>query len=296
MNPLDLILNPDFRSNYHTHTLYCDGEDRPAALAAEAFARGFRALGFSGHEWSEPDYDYAMTAENEARYRTEIRDLQAQYAGRMEIFCGAERDYFSPRREEAFDYLIGSCHHLEKGGVIIDIDNTPELFAAGIREQFAGDGMELARAYFRQEAGVLRQTGAGIVGHFDIVTKFNGPGLDDEKGLWFDERDPVYRRAALEAVHEIVETFVAEKRCQPARDGAEPALIKAALAAGKPIFEVNTGAMARGRRKVPYPAPFILAELVRMEVPLLLSSDCHQKELLTYGFPEAVRFILDAAH
>ena len=54
------------RSNFHTHTRYCDGKDSPAELAEAAFALGFRALGFSGHSFTPFD-PYGMTPENAAR-------------------------------------------------------------------------------------------------------------------------------------------------------------------------------------------------------------------------------------
>ena len=84
------------RSNFHTHTLYCDGSDTPAALAEAAFALGFAALGFTGH--SNTGFDpCGMTPEGQAHYRAEIAALREAYRGRMEIYCGVEQDYFSGR-------------------------------------------------------------------------------------------------------------------------------------------------------------------------------------------------------
>ena len=37
------------RSNFHTHTQYCDGKDTVFAVAAAAAEPGLTALGFSGH-------------------------------------------------------------------------------------------------------------------------------------------------------------------------------------------------------------------------------------------------------
>ena len=36
-------------SNFHTHTILCDGKDEPEALVQEALRLGCPALGFSGH-------------------------------------------------------------------------------------------------------------------------------------------------------------------------------------------------------------------------------------------------------
>ena len=55
----------------------------------------------------------------------------------------------------------------------------------------------------------------------------------------------------------------------------------------KPIIEINTGAMARGYRSVPYPAAFILRELAKSDCSVILGSDCHDKEQLNFGFKKA---------
>ena len=48
------------------------------------------------------------------------------------------------------------------------------------------------------------------------------------------------------------------------------------------LFELNTGAIARGYRKTPYPGDFLLRELIRRGAGLLLSSDCHDRRFLLY--------------
>lgn len=40
---------------------------------------------------------------------------------------------------------------------------------------------------------------------------------------------------------------------------------------------MNTGAIARGYRTTPYPAPFILKELKNLGCGIIISSDCHDK-------------------
>ena len=45
--------------------------------------------------------------------------------------------------------------------------------------------------------------------------------------------------------------------------------------------------MARGLRSGPYPAPFLVEALQKRGKKLLLSSDCHKKEALLFGFEQA---------
>ena len=56
------------------------------------------------------------------------------------------------------------------------------------------------------------------------------------------------------------------------------------------IFEVNTGAIARGYRTTPYPAPFLLKEWKAIGGEIVISSDCHDKAFLNYRFNEAVEY------
>ena len=52
------------------------------------------------------------------------------------------------------------------------------------------------------------------------------------------------------------------------------------------IFEVNSGALARGIPNRIYPARFLLREIRRLGGQVVLSSDAHRAEHLTFAFPE----------
>ena len=77
-------------ANYHTHTRLCDGTNTPAEMAAAAYRKGFAALGFSGH--MDPSVHMNWTA-----YCDQIRALQTDYAGKMDILLGVELDQVWPR-------------------------------------------------------------------------------------------------------------------------------------------------------------------------------------------------------
>lgn len=47
-----------------------------------------------------------------------------------------------------------------------------------------------------------------------------------------------------------------------------------ALCGKMKLFEINTGAIKRGFRKVPYPHPRIIRELGRLGFGVVISSDC----------------------
>ena len=57
------------------------------------------------------------------------------------------------------------------------------------------------------------------------------------------------------------------------------------------VFEVNTGAIARGYRKSPYPAPFLLKEMKNLGCTVVLTSDCHDKNFLDCYYAESLAYI-----
>ena len=250
------ILNRDCDYNLHTHTCYCDGKGTPAEIAVEARKLGFRMLGFSGHEYAPHDLDACMSPESTKQYNLEIEELKSLYQGVMEIHRGIERGYFGGPNGYTYDYVIGSVHYVQKNGVFICVDDTPEILAEGVEKHYGGDWMAMVEDYYALVGDVRRKTGADIIGHLDLVTKFN------HDNRFFDENSTRYKKAALRAV--------------------------AALAKDRPIFEINTGGMARGYRDRPYPADFILEEISRLGCPVILSSDCHDGRSLDFGFREVI--------
>lgn len=242
------------KANFHTHTTYCDGKCTAAEMARAAYEKGFTALGFSGHSYTAFDESYCMSKEGVKNYLTELAELKAAYGGKMEIYAGVEQDYYSEESTAPFDYAIGSVHYLCCDGQYYDVDESSEKMEKVIREHFGGDGLKYAAAYFAVAADVVRKTGADMIGHFDLVTKFN------EGNRLFDTESRAYRFAALEAMEALLET-------------------------GKP-FEINTGAMYRGLRTEPYPSLYLLKELRARGGKILLSSDSHDTASLGYGFAE----------
>ena len=234
-------------NNYHTHTRYCDGKDSPEELVLEAIRLGCGELGFSGHSYVPFD-DCCMTVEGTEDYKREIRALREKYAGQIKILLGVEQDYYSPMPTDDYDYVIGSVHYVLKDGEYLPVDLSREAQIALVREHYDGDFYAFVEDYYALVGDIYEKTGCNIVGHFDLITKFN------EDGSLFDTAHPRCRAAAMNALERL---------------SVEPVL-----------FEINTGAIARGYRTTPYPEPFLLEELRRRGTPLILSSDCHDRRFL----------------
>lgn len=245
------------RADFHVHTTFCDGAATPREMAEAALSAGLTALGFSGHSFVPFDLSCGMDAETAACYRAEIHALRGEYAGRLPIFCGVEKDVYGDADTAPYDYVIGSGHYVPlPGGGFSPVDVSPAESEAAIREAFSGDAYRYAAAYYEGLAArLLAEPHVDIVGHFDLVAKFN------EGGRLFSESDPRYRSAALDALD-----AVAKKHLR---------------------FEINTGAMSRGWRSAPYPAPFLLKRLRALSGRIVLSSDSHSAAALLYGFREA---------
>lgn len=250
--------------NLHTHTTFCDGKNTPEEMARAAAALKMDSLGFSGHAPMDGPTDWTMTAQTVPRYRAEVKRLRRVYAGRLEIFLGLEQDYFSPPPAGEWDYLIGSVHQVRKDGAALWADESEAVLRRNVEQYYGGDWYSFAEDYFRLVGGVAEKTGCQIVGHFDLITKFN------EGDRLFDTGHPRYSSAALEALDR--------------------------LAGRNVIFEINTGAISRGYRTAPYPAPALLRAMRERNLPICITSDCHSSDTLLCAFSQAEQAARDCGY
>ena len=243
--------------NLHTHTSFCDGRNSPEEIIHEAIRLGMDSLGFSSHApCPVPEDSAGMKPDDVPAYRAEILRLREKYAGRLNIFLGLERDFFFFPDGDGWDYVIGSVHYVEKEGRALPVDYLPEEFSRTVFQYYGGDYYAFAEDYYRLVGGIAERTGCQIVGHFDLITKFN------EGDKLFDTSHPRYVNAALGALERLAGRDV--------------------------IFEINTGAMSRGYRREPYPAPALLRAMRDMGLPICITSDSHSAGTLLHAFPQAV--------
>ncbi len=244
------------KSNLHTHTTFCDGRHTAEEVVLSAIQMGMNTLGFSEHSSCVED-EYGMNTEQEVAYRKEILRLRSVYKEQLHILLGIEQDIDSPAIEYPYDYIIGSVHLLEKDGVVFPVDSSAKILLEDVQQLYGGDFYSLLRHYYEVEAQVIERTHCDIVGHFDLITKFN------EGGALFDESDPRYRKCALDALDVLLE-----------QDG---------------LFEINTGAISRGYRKTPYPSPMLLHRIAEKRGRITLSADAHHKDFLLCEFEPALQ-------
>ncbi len=248
------------RSNLHTHTIYCDGENTPEEMVLAALSKGFRSLGFSEHAPIVLPEECGMITTDLTQYVKDVKEVKEKYKGRIDIFLGIENDAFCTQLKDGFDYTIGSVHVMSENGSVYCLDDKAEITQACIDEAFGGDAMALAKRYYREVMRNVEENRPDIVGHFDVITKFQ------DSTYIFDTESKQYRNIALEA------------------------LDYAAEFGG--IFEVNTGAISRGYRKTPYPGSFILQRLKELGAPITISADAHSTDAIDCFFPETVELLI----
>lgn len=251
-------------SDFHVHTEYCDGLSTIEETVAEANRKHMESIGFSSHSFMPFDTSYCMTPEKETEYAKKVASVSQSNIGGIEIYLGLERDFYSPNLLRTLggynlDYVIGSVHYIRAGGRYIPIDENESVTKKCIDEIFACDANSYAQRYFETVAQLAERSDVDIVGHFDLVTKFN------RANKFFDEDSKIYKESALEALH-----------CFKGKDK---------------IIEINTGAVSRGYRDKPYPSEFILKEANSIGIRFILSSDSHNCKNLCFGFGECEQLL-----
>ena len=247
-----------YSQNLHTHSTFCDGKNDIESTVLKALEIGFTSIGFSGHSHCEYiKSSSSMSRENTLVYKKEIARLKEKYKDRIEIFCGLEFDQYSDDDKKGYEYIIGANHYLKLGSEFVGFDRDAKTVKFIIDEYFGGDGLKFAKEYYYQLAELPKYGKFDIVGHFDLISK------NCEIFPLFDESSDKYKKYALDCLYALKEKIH--------------------------IFEINTGAMARGCRTTPYPRSIILEEMVKAGVSFTIGSDCHDNEFLSYGFSDALK-------
>ena len=203
----------------HTHTTFDHGKHTPEEMVKKAIELKMDLLGLAVHSPGRAGETWTATKEGLAKFLKEMKRLKKVYDPKIWLLAGIEADYHSDGPWKGFDYVIGSVHWLEYDCKLYPVDQSKEALCE-IADRFeGGDLIAVAEKYYRTVGDVVRKTGCDVIGHFDLITKFN------ENGVLFNENDPRYVSAWQMAAKKLLKT-------------------------GKP-FEINTGAMSRGYRTLP---------------------------------------------
>ena len=203
-------------------------------MVESAINKGFSYIGFSGHSPTNHDLRYCMRFEDEGKYFAEVNALKEEYKDKIRILCGIELDFASTGSDFAYDYTISSTHYIKAGDRLVDVDESKEIQQKVIDDFYGGDPYAYAEEYYKTVAKLR----GDIIGHFDLLTKF------DRNNDIFTPKEERYKKAALSALDELL--------------------------AEKQVLEVNTGAMSRRYKDMPYPDRWILEEIKKRDGKVII--------------------------
>ena len=237
--------------NYHTHTVFCDGKNTAEEMVLSAIEKDMAEIGFSVHAPLPFKETWDIKMEKMPEYISTLKLLREKYKDQIKIYIGIEQDYYSEGSTDEFDYVIGSVHYIYKDGAYLPLDLSPEATKENIVKYYDGDALAYCEDYYKLVKDVYNKTKCQIIGHFDMITKFN------ERMPMIDTNHPRYKAAAVDAIAELVKT---------------PA-----------IFEINTGAISRGYRTTPYPSDYLLDIMAESGKPFVINSDSHSVDSIDFG-------------
>ena len=262
--------------NYHTHSRYCDGKGELREYVEYALSRGFVSLGFSGHAPVPFPSTFAIKDDEYINYCNEVRQLQQEYKGRIDIKLGLEIDYipglqedFKPLVEKGgLDYVIGGVHLLTNPA---DVDSLrhmlteqserddvrkqipyklwfidgprQETYDNGLHHIFHDDIRAGVKAYFNQQCSMIEQNHPTIVAHPDKIVMHN-------RERYFKSDEKWYRDLLFETLH-----LIKESGC---------------------ICEINTRGLYKGRHIDYYPSKEAIRYMNSLNIPVLVGTDAHQ--------------------
>ena len=262
MNPTKL------RTNYHTHSTYCDGKEPLSRFVETACSLGYDQLGFSSHSPVPFENDFGIHEENIPLYTSEIDNLQQQHPD-IQLFKGLECD-FIPGMTQPFsyyqkkyhlDYVIGGIHLVRapNSNSIWFIDGPKrEIYDQGLIRLFDGNIRKAVTQFWEQTFEMIETQHFDIIAHFDKIKMHN-------QDRYFTEDEPWY----IQLVDHCIELIHRQHL----------------------IVEINTRGIYKGRCPDYYPSDYALRQISERDIPMVVSTDAHLSEELPLGADAAIHHI-----
>ncbi len=246
-----------FKSNLHTHTMYCDGSNTVEEMVAAAALKGYESIGFCEHAFVDFDEDFSMSVNTTKKYINEVNSIKNAFDGFLDIFLGCEYDYYSSNTNLSnFDFVVGGVHYAQVNDGFICFDETEGAIVRNVKNYFNGDFYAYCKQYYRLVCELADKVDFDVMTHFDLVTKFN---FDDK---YFDESDERYLFPAIEAAEHLIKKSV--------------------------VFEIDTGGMCKKCKKNPYTDMMILSAIKNFGGRVTIASDAHSVKELGFNFDVAM--------
>jgi histidinol-phosphatase (PHP family) len=239
--------------DYHVHTYLCrHALGEPRDYVDVALKKGLKEIGIADHFPLElmgitPKAKVSMDADELELYFRMVRE--ASRTGGITVKTGIELDYAPGKMEKLatvlkdypFDYIIGSVHFMG------DWDFT-HPYSAGEFEKRPIE--EVYEQYFTLVCGACRSGLIDIIGHIDVVKKFNYRPSEKFLQPWYEKLAKLLRETGV-------------------------------------CLELNTSGLDMPAGEF-YPAPALLSRCIDEGVNIVLGSDAHTPEDVGRHFPLAM--------
>lgn len=250
-------------TNYHTHSLYCDGKDPLPAYVEKAEALHFTQLGFSSHAYV-PNTDFGISYENLPLYCEEIDKLQKKTDVMLlkglecDFIPGISTSFDKLRHDYRLDYVIGGVHLVRppQSDRLWFIDGREvKIYDDGLKELFGGNVKAAVTSFWEQTFEMLETEHLDIVAHLDKIKMHN-------QNRYFTEDEKWYRDLAEKAVRLVHQHDV--------------------------VMEINTRGIYKKRCNSFYPSTDILKLARKYDIPVVVSTDAHKADEIALLGDEAL--------
>ena len=257
-------------SNYHSHSIFCDGRSPMEDFVRFAIAKGVTKYGFSSHAPLPFHTSWNMNLDDLPYYKQEFYRLKEKYASEIELFLGLEVDYIQDVFDAGsnlydtsdFDYKIGSVHYLDpmpEGG-FFSVDGKLYNFQIKMNEIYRGDIRIVTERFFEISSNMVQKGGFDIVGHVDKISQ-NGM-----KCSGFDITQKWYRNLVTDLLYMIKDKGL--------------------------MLEINTKSFPE--LGITYPDVQFFPVIRELGIPILVNSDCHYPDKISDGFGPVYELLMKA--
>jgi len=259
--------------NYHTHSTYSDGKNTIEQLAKTAIEQKFDILGISDHGYVPFPSKWNAAELIIEKYFAEIMEVEKKFEGKIMLLKGIEADYvenlcdINPYKKYDFDYIIGSVHYFPlqfENGKYFNFDTTEKMFLEGLRLFFGNNVEKMVVRYFENIMEMIETSTPDIVGHLDIIGKFN---LNKK---YYDEQSANY----IKIIDKVLDTI---KKYNV-------------------VMEVNARRKYRNFHTQVSPTTNVIEMALKKDISITISGDVHYMEELSMYWDETFALVKDIGY
>lgn len=239
-------------TSYHVHTQWSDGEPTIAEVIAQARELQLIEVGISDHFVVHPGgllVDWSMRPDDLHQYVAQVQAEVAK-ANPITVRLGIEVDFLPESLGETHRRLAGVPFDYIIGSVHY-VDGFP---VDGHHRYWDAlteeEEEEVWRSYYQRVREMAATRAFDVVAHLDLPKKFGHLPKAD------------LRNEALSALDAVAESGM--------------------------VMELNTSGWHKTCREI-YPAPWLVEEARRRDIPIIITADAHNRRHLTRDFDRALQ-------